>query len=139
MIFATSRAISARLYNASQRFAPSNIAIRWAQTRTGAKWGPLVGLSGTLLYAVLMLVTATIVHRGGPSWGELVVLVAFWNMVKFAWLIPISLVRLLRLGHQERVLQRDRQCTTTQPTQRRPARSTNMRVRRSARCNRQVS
>src|ERR1700678_3690831 len=100
MIFATSRAISARLYNASQRFAPSNIAIRWAQTRTAAKWGPLVGLSGTFLYAVLMLVTATIVHRGGPAWGELVVLVAFWNMVKFAWLIPISLVRLLRLGHQ---------------------------------------
>ncbi|MGH2864764.1 MAG: hypothetical protein ACRDJX_05885 [Solirubrobacteraceae bacterium] len=113
MIFATSRAISARLYNFSQRFAPSNIVIRRAQTRTGAKWGPLVGLTGTVLYGLLMLATTTIVRKGGPGWGELVVLVAFWNTAKFAWLIPVSLIRLLHIRHQERLLLRDRPRTST--------------------------
>ncbi len=40
-------------------------------------------------------------------------LLAFWNTVKFTCLIPVSLVRLLRARHQERVLQRDPQRTTT--------------------------
>lgn len=38
MIFAASLAISARLYNLVQRFAPSNIVIRRIQTRAGLKW-----------------------------------------------------------------------------------------------------
>jgi uncharacterized PurR-regulated membrane protein YhhQ (DUF165 family) len=112
MIFAASWAISARLYYLCQRFAPSNIVIRRVHTRTGIKWGPLVGLAGVALYGLLMLVTATVVRDGGPGWVNLVVLVAFWNTLRFACLIPVSLVRLVRVRHQEKVLLRDWQHTS---------------------------
>jgi hypothetical protein len=108
MIFAASWAISARLHNLFRRFAPSNILIRRTQTRTGIKWGPLVGVAAAVLYGLLMLATATVLRKGGPGWVDLIVLLAFWNTVKFTCLIPVSLVRLLRARHQERVLQRDR-------------------------------
>ncbi|HEY4812375.1 MAG TPA: hypothetical protein VIH71_15085 [Solirubrobacteraceae bacterium] len=103
MIFAASWAISARLHNLFRRFAPSNILIRRVHTRTGIKWGPLVGLAAAVLYGLLMLVTATVVRKGAPGWVDLIVLLAFWNTVKFTCLIPVSLVRLVRVRHQERV------------------------------------
>jgi hypothetical protein len=103
MIFAASWAVSARLHNLFRRFAPSNILIRRVHTRTGIKWGPLVGLADAVLYGLLMLATATVVRKGGPGWVDLIVLLAFWNMVKFTCLIPVSLVRLVRVRHQERV------------------------------------
>jgi hypothetical protein len=103
MIFAASWAVSARLHSLFRRFAPSNILIRRTQTRTGIKWGPLVGLAAAVLYGLLMLATATVVRKGGPGWVDLIVLLAFWNTVKFTCLIPVSLVRLVRVRHQERV------------------------------------
>lgn len=102
MIFAASWAISARLYSLSQRFAPSNIVIRRVHPRTGIKWGPLVGLAGAVAYGLLMVVTGTIVRDSGPGWVNLFALVGFWNTVRFTALIPASLVRLLRVRHQER-------------------------------------
>ena len=113
MIFAASWALSARLYRLSQRFAPSNIVIRRVHTRTGIKWGSLVGLAGVVVYGLLMVVTGTIVRDGGPGWVNLFVLVGFWNTLRFAVLIPVSLVRLLRVRHQEKVLLRDWQQTAS--------------------------
>jgi hypothetical protein len=107
VIFAASWAISAHLYSLLQRFAPSNIVIHRVHTRAGIKWGPLVGLAGTVVYGLVMVVTATIVHHGGPGWVNLLVLVAFWNALRFAVLIPVSVVRLLRVRHQETIVIRD--------------------------------
>ncbi len=103
MIFAASWAVSARLHNLFRRFAPSNILIRRVHTRTGIKWGPLVGLAAAVPYGLLMLATATVVRKGGPGWVDLIVLLAFWNTVKFTCLIPVSLIRLVRVRHQDRV------------------------------------
>jgi uncharacterized PurR-regulated membrane protein YhhQ (DUF165 family) len=111
MIFAASWALSAHLYGLSQRFAPSNIVIRRVHTRAGIKWGPFVGLAGIVVYGLLMVVTRTIVRDGGPGWVNLFVLVGFWNAVRFAWLIPVSTVRLLRVRHEEKVMLRDWQRT----------------------------
>lgn len=106
MIFAASWALSARLYNLAQRFAPSNIVMRKVHTRTGIKWGPLVGLIGGIVYGLLMVAAGTIVRDGGPGWLNLFVLVGFWNAGRFAVLIPVSMVRLLRVRHQEENLMR---------------------------------
>jgi uncharacterized PurR-regulated membrane protein YhhQ (DUF165 family) len=113
MIFAASWVISSRLYGLFQRFAPSNNVLRRIHTRTGIKWGALVGLAGVLVYGLLMFATGTIVRDGGPGWVNLFVLVGFWNTVRFAVLIPASIVRLLRVRHQEKVLLRDWQRTNT--------------------------
>lgn len=75
-------------------------------TRDGITWAPLVGLAGVAVYGLLLMATATVVDRAGPAWVNLIVLVAFWDAIKFAWLIPVSLIRLLRVRHQEKVLLR---------------------------------
>ena len=111
MIFVASWALSARIYGLLQRFCPSNIVIRRVHTRTGIKWGPLVGLAGVAFYGLLMAATGTIVRDGGPGWVNLFVLVGFWNTIRFAALIPVSVARLLRVRHQEKVLPRDWQRT----------------------------
>jgi len=107
MIFAASWALSSRLYGLAQRFCPSNIVIRRVHTRSGIKWGPLVGLAGVVVYGLLMIVTGTIVRDGGPGWVDLFFIIGFWNSCRFTFLIPTSVVRLLRVRHQEKVLLRD--------------------------------
>jgi hypothetical protein len=72
MIFAASWAVSARIHNLFRRFAPSRILIRRVHTRTGIKWGPLVGLAAAVLYGLLMLATAAVVRNGGPGWVDLI-------------------------------------------------------------------
>ena len=111
MIFATSWALSSRLYGLAQRFCPSNIILRRVYTRTGIKWGPLAGLAGVVVYGLLMLACGTIVRDGGPGWVNLFLIVGFWNTCRFTFLIPTSVVRLLRVRHQEKVLLRDWQRT----------------------------
>jgi len=110
MIFAASRAISARLYDLVQRFALSNIVIRRIHTRTGLKWGWLAGVGGVVSYGLLMFVASTTARNGGPGWVNLFVLIGFWNAVRFAVLIPVSVLRLLRVRHMEQALQRGAQC-----------------------------
>lgn len=102
MIFGASWLLSARLYRLFQAFAPSNIAIRRVHTRDSIKWGSVVGLGGVLVYGFAMLLAVGFVQDAGPGWVNLIVAVAFWNTVKFATLIPVSLVRLLGVRHQER-------------------------------------
>ncbi len=117
MIFAASWALSSRLYGLAQRFCPSNIILRRVHTRTGIKWGPLAGLAGIVVYGLLMLACSTIVRDGGPGWVNLFLIVGFWNTCRFTFLIPTSVVRLLRVRHQEKVLLRDWQRTqATDPT-----------------------
>jgi hypothetical protein len=111
MIFAASWALSSRLYGLAQRFCPSNIVLRRVHTRTGIKWGPLVGLAGIIVYGSVMVAAGTIVRDGGPGWVNLFFIIGFWNTCRFTFLIPTSVVRLLRVRHQEKVLLRDWQRT----------------------------
>lgn len=111
MIFVASWALSARLYGLVQRFAPSNIVIRRVHTRTGIKWGPLVGLAGVVVYGLMMVAARGVVGDGGPGWVNLFVLLGFWNAIRFTVLIPASAIRLLRVRHEEAVLLRDWQRT----------------------------
>ena len=111
MIFAASWALSSRLYGLAQRFCPSNIVLRRVHTRNGIKWGPLVGLTGIVVYGLVMVAAGTIVRDGGPGWVNLFVIIGFWNTCRFTFLIPTSVVRLLRVRHQEKASLRDWQRT----------------------------
>jgi hypothetical protein len=114
MLFAAAWSLSSRLYSLSQRYAPSNIVIRRVHTRTAIKWGPLIGVAGLVVYGAIMVLAVTLLHHGAPGWINLVVLIAFWDAIKFAVLAPVSLVRLLRVRHQEKVMLRDYE--RSQPT-----------------------
>jgi hypothetical protein len=87
MIFAASWALSSRLYGLAQRFCPSSIVIRRVHTRSGIKWGLLVGLAGAAFYGLLMVATSTIVRDGGPGWVNLFFIIGFWNTCRFTFLI----------------------------------------------------
>ena len=127
MIFAASWALSSRLYDMAQRFCPSNIVIRRVHTGTGIKWGPLVGLAGIVVYGLVMVATGTIVRDGGPGWVNLFFIIGFWNTCRFTFLIPTSVLRLLRVRHQEKVLLRDWQ--RTHPADPAPSEAERMDVR----------
>ena len=127
MIFAASWALSSRLYGLAQRFCPSNIVLRRVHTRAGIKWGTLVGLAGIAVYGLVMVTTGTIVRDGGPGWVNLFFIVGFWNACRFTFLIPVSVVRLLRVRHQEKVLLRD--WRRTHPADPAPAEAERMDVR----------
>ena len=58
-----------------------------------------------------MVATGTIVRDGGPGWVNLFFIIGFWNTCRFTFLIPTSVVRLLRVRHQEKVLLSDWQRT----------------------------
>lgn len=104
MLFVASWSLSSRTFGLFQSYAPSNIVIRRVHTRSGIKWGPLVGLVGVAVYGTIMAVAVTLLHHGAPGWINLIVLVAFWNTIKFAFLVPTSTIRLLRVRHQERAI-----------------------------------
>lgn len=127
MIFAVSWVLSSRLYGLAQRFCPSNIVLRRVHTRNGIKWGPLVGLAGVAFYGLLMVACGTIVRDGGPGWVNLFFIIGFWNTCRFTFLIPTSVVRLLRVRHQEKVLLRDWQ--RTHPADAAPAEAGHMDAR----------
>lgn len=98
--------LSSGLYWLFQSYAPSNIVIRWGRSRRGLRWGPLVGLTGAVAYGAIMAVAVDLLHHGASGWLNLVVLTAFWNAVRFGWLIPVSAVRLLHVRHLEKKFMR---------------------------------
>jgi len=57
-----------------------------------------------LLYRLLLVAAGTIVRHGGPGWVNLLFIVGFRNAFRFACLIPVSVIRLLRVRHPEKAL-----------------------------------
>lgn len=94
-------AIASFIYSLLQRYAPSNIVLRWVRSRRGLKWGvPAMLLA--LPYLGLALWCSSLVAGGGPAWLNLLVLLGLWNAMKFLVIGPTSVVRLLRARHHER-------------------------------------
>jgi hypothetical protein len=97
--------------------ASAGPALRWTPRRSAtgernsAAPRPRVGLAGVAFYGLVMVATGTIVRDGGPGWVNLFFIIGFWNTCRFTFLIPTSVVRLLRVRHQEKVLLRDWQRT----------------------------
>jgi hypothetical protein len=115
MLFAAAWSLSSRLYSLLQRYAPSNVIIRRVHTRTAIKWGPLIGVAGLVVYGAIMILAVSLLDHDAPGWVNLVVLIAFWDAIKFVVLVPVSLVRFLRVRRQEKVMlhEYERSHTTT--------------------------
>lgn len=99
--------LSARGYGWFQH-APTNLllnAIRYR--RRGLKWGipAMLVLGGGYIYG--MAICTTILSHGGPGWLNLLVILFFWNALKFLWIGPVSLILLLRVRRQERRQRRE--------------------------------
>lgn len=99
-------AITSFIYSLLQRYAPSNIVLRWVRSRRGLKWG-VPAMLLTLPYLGLALWCSSVLADGGPGWLNLVVFLCLWNALKFIVFGPISLVLLCRVRVMEHIGRRD--------------------------------
>lgn len=101
-MFRRSMKLSARGYGWFQ-YAPTNLllaAIRYR--RRGLKWGipAMIVLGGGYYFATA--ICYTIITRDGPGPLNLLILLFFWNAMKFIWIGPVSLIELIRVRARER-------------------------------------
>lgn len=97
----TSMNLGARGYGWFQH-APTNLLLGTIRyRRRGLKWGipAMLVLGGGYYFATA--ICYTIIDRGGPGWLHLLVLLFGWNALKFLWIGPVSLIRLLRIRSRE--------------------------------------
>jgi hypothetical protein len=71
-------------------YMPTNRAIDWLRAPRGLKWAVPVALVATPAYLYLVSLCATIVERGGPGWLNALVILFFWNSIKFVWMAVLS-------------------------------------------------
>jgi len=82
-------------------YMPTNIAIDLLRTPRGLKWAVPVALAAVPVYLFAMSFCATIVERGGPGWLNVLVILFFWNAMKFGWmavLVPFLLLKAAAAG-----------------------------------------
>lgn len=78
-------------------YMPSNIALDLLRTRRGLKWAIPVALVAVPVYLFAMSLCATVVADGGPGWLNLLVILLFWNAMKFAWMTILSPLLLVKV------------------------------------------
>ena len=91
MLFVLLWKISTVIHAYLQFYAPTNRAITWLRSPRGLKWAIPVGLVATPTYLFAMSLCAIIVQDGGPGYLNLLVLLFYWNAVKFALMAAFSL------------------------------------------------
>ncbi|TFD68192.1 sulfate permease [Cryobacterium gelidum] len=98
-------AATARSYFFLRRFMPTAIVIDAINTRRGLKWGvPAMLLA--VPYAVAAIYCRAQVEAGGPGWLNLLVILFLWNTLKFVFIGPISLLKLIVVRVREAVTRR---------------------------------
>ena len=88
--------LSAAIRGYLRFYMPTNRAVDCLRSPRGLKWAVLVALVATPAYLFAMSLCATMVDRGGPGWLNVLMLLFFWNAMKFAWLAVLSPLVLLR-------------------------------------------
>lgn len=76
--------LSTALRGCLRLYLPSNRAVDWLRTPPELKWALPVALTVTPGYLFCASVCASAVNRGGPGYRNALVLLFFWNAVKFA-------------------------------------------------------
>lgn len=101
VIVLAATAVAVKVVTTVHRFTPSNLVIRRVLTRTGYRWALPVGAAGVLAYGATALLAGTLAAQGGPSVWHLLLLVALYNAVRFAVLVPVATARLLAVRWRE--------------------------------------
>jgi hypothetical protein len=76
--------LSTTLRGYSRACLPSNRAVDWLRAPPGLTWALPVALTAAPAYLYAASVCASAVNRGGPGYLNALVLLFFWNAVKFA-------------------------------------------------------
>lgn len=71
-------------------YMPTNIVVDLLRTPRGLKWAVPVALAAVPTYLFAMSLCATIVADGGPGYLNVLVVLFFWNAIKFAWIAGLT-------------------------------------------------
>lgn len=85
--------LSAAIHGYLRFYMPTNIGIDLLRTPRGLKWAVPVALVAVPVYLFATSLCATIVERDGPGWLNVLVILFFWNAMKFAWVAATSPLR----------------------------------------------
>lgn len=87
--------ISAAIQRYLRRYMPSNVALDALRHPRGLRRAVSVALAATAAYLYGASLCATIVERGGPGYLNVLVVLFFWNAMKFAWTTILAPARML--------------------------------------------
>lgn len=87
--------LSAAIRGYLRFYMPTNRAVDWLRTPRGLNWAVPVSLVAVPAYLYAMSLCAVIVADGGPGFLNVLVVLFFWNAMKFAWMASLSPFRLL--------------------------------------------
>lgn len=85
--------LSAIVRGYSRAGLPSNRALDWLQTPPGLAWAAPVALTVVPAYLFCASLCANAVDGGGPGYLNALVLLFFWNAVKFAVMGALTPIR----------------------------------------------
>ena len=78
--------VSAAIRGYMRFYMPTNIAIDRLRTPRGIKWAIPVALVAAPAHFGAMAITADLALRPGFGWLNLLVILFFWNAMKFVWI-----------------------------------------------------
>ena len=78
-------------------YMPSNIVLELLHTRRGLMWAIPVALVVVPGYLLAMSICAAVVADGGHGWLNVLVILFFWDALKFAWMASLSPLMLLKV------------------------------------------
>lgn len=94
--------ISAAIHRYLRRYMPTNIALDVLRHPRGLRRAVPVALLATAAYLYGASLCAAIVERDGPGYLNVLVLLFFWNAMKFAWAAILAPARMLTEAAQTR-------------------------------------
>lgn len=98
MLLMLSVRLAAAIHYYLRAYAPTNILLRSLRARDGLKWAIPAALVLVPAYLFAAALATAVVADGGPGWLNLVALLFIWDACKFAALLPIILLSVLRRG-----------------------------------------
>lgn len=94
MLLVFSMRLAATIHIYLRAYAPTNILLRHLRTRGGLKWAIPAALELVPSYLFGAVITTNVVADGGPGWLNVLLILMFWNAIRFGAMGAISPVLL---------------------------------------------
>jgi hypothetical protein len=82
--------LSAAIRGHLRFYMPTNRAVDWLRSPQGLKWALPVALTAALTYLGLTAIAIQFAASPGLGWLNMLVLLFYWNAVKFAWVAVLA-------------------------------------------------
>ena len=88
--------VSAAVRGYLRFYMPTNRALDWLRSPRGFKWAIPVAVVAVPVFLFGMGMASVVAQRPGLGWINVLVVLLFWNALKFAWLAVLAPLTSLR-------------------------------------------